>query len=163
MNNATNRRALGAPGTIQVGGRLLLVSPLTPAEELSVEYEFRRQLLEEAKTPLQQIAADLALLTPEHAQVAITAAVAQQAGSKDCKAEPTPEAVRYRLFHPAGCSFRLWMLARRNHPGLTLAEVADLVAAGSVQDILADLWLAFGGSADDDEKKADAPPSGVTT
>lgn len=153
MAISESANAFGAPATVVVGGKTWIVSAPTGPEELLIAYEYRRQIMAEAKTPLQSIAADLQGLPMGMAKMAIDAAVAAQASGVNGKAEPTDEAIGGRQFHVDGIRFRFWILAKKHHPELTLDMVRELITPDMVDDLNNQLWLAMRRK-DDDEKKA---------
>jgi hypothetical protein len=134
---AANANSTNAPGTVKIGERILLVSDLTPGQYMTLYNECRRQVLAELQTPLQSVMADIRKLPPEFQEVAIRAAVAQQSGGGS---EPTREAIAARMNHPEGVRFHVWLMARGNHPGLTLEEI--VLDQANVEQVQTDLWRA---------------------
>lgn len=152
MSIADSANAFGASATVSIGGKTWIVSAPTGPEELLIAYEYRRQIMEEAKTPLQAIAGDLQGLPMGMVKMAIDAAVAAQAAGIGGKAEPTDEAIGGRQFHVDGLRFRFWVLAKKNHPELTLDMVRELITPGMVDAVNNQLWLAMRRKVDDEKK-----------
>lgn len=136
-----NEQAVAAPRSVQVGKLLLVLAKPTAADELHIQSEWRRQCLATAKTPLQSILDDLKSLPPAMAQIAIEAAVKTQAASGEGgKVEPDEDKIFARLFTIDGLSYRLWHLARKADPALTLAAVRAEVEASDVAQVIADAF-----------------------
>lgn len=145
MDLEQNLAAGGAPGTVAVGGRVLVVRQPSDADYLTLRSELRRQCKAAVRTPLAAIADDLARLPAQYRQAAIEAAVAAQAGAPE--QEPTPESIRERIYHPEGAAFWLWLLARQHHPDLTGEACRELVTAENVHEVLAALLEVTGAEA----------------
>lgn len=134
---ASNSGSTNAPGTVLIGERLLLVSDLTPGEYMTLYEECRRQCMMDLQTPLQSIMNDIKKLPPEFQEMALRAAVQQQAGGGS---EPTREMVAARMNTVDGVRFHVWLMARKNHPGLRLEEIN--VDQSNLDRVQTDIWRA---------------------
>lgn len=142
MRSKPNRSLSPAVAPLHLGGKLYLVSSPTEADYLTARREFRRLASAAVRNPLAAIADDLLKLPAHLQQIAIDAAVKQQAGAE--KAEPTDAAIAEQLYTEAGCRFFVWLLTRRQHPEAATPEHFDtLITNANVTDVLAALFLAL--------------------
>jgi hypothetical protein len=121
----------------ELGGQTYLVGQPASADFTAL-YSYLRQRL---KNPLHAIADELAGLPPHIQQMAVKAAVELKAGGG---AQMTEEFVREQLFLPHGCAFLAWLLIRKNHPDVKLADVQKHVTDETVLPTLARLQQASG-------------------
>src|SRR5438105_5032681 len=101
-----NELAAGAPGTVEIGGRVYLVSQPTDAMFLTVKGYVKQRV----KTPLQAVAEDLKNLPPSLQVEALRAAAVVQAGGSAL----TAEAMQDVLLTPDGAAFLAWVHIRPN-------------------------------------------------
>lgn len=136
-----NELVTGAPGTIKLGDRTVLVAQPSDADFITLRKELRRQFVERRKSPLQSIVADVALLPPHLQTNVIREAVGLQNNGGE---EPTGEQVMEGLYQPEGCRFWVWYLARKCDPTLKLEDLSPLIDEHNVDEVLAALLEAAG-------------------
>lgn len=127
---------LGAPKLVTgADGHQYLMAPMSP-RDFAEHGAYLKSLCDaETQSPLAAIAADLKHLPAEFQGEAIRAAVAMKAGGK--KTEPSREAILAKSSELVGVRHQFWIAARKNHTGLTLAAVANIVSDANIFDILA--------------------------
>lgn len=122
----------GAAGTLNIGGRTLLLNPPTEAETLTITLEARRKL----PTPISLLVNDPSFSKlPESVQSKAieTAARAQVLNTRSQDLDATELA--QALLTPSVLAFAVWICARGNHKGITLEEVQKLVTDQNVGEV----------------------------
>ncbi len=74
----------------------------------------------------------LAKMAPEDRAIAV-----KELMEKDTKRE---HLINLALLHPDGCAFHIWMLSRKNHVNLGLAEIRALVTEQNVAELQQKVW-----------------------
>lgn len=134
-----NQLATGAPGTISLGGEVYLVGQPTPADFVTLRKRLRELWKAEHQNTLAAVTQELAGIPKEYHGVILAEAVKAKPST-----EPSNEALLALLMQEAGCRFWTWLLLRKHAPALTQTQVAELVTAGNVDQVLADLFEAGG-------------------
>jgi hypothetical protein len=137
-----NEAAAAPPKPLTIGGQVYLISPPTVSQNASI-FDFIRKRLARRATPLSLLANDPAFkLLPIQAQVeaAREGAKAQVAGAQNLD----PVAILDELMAPETLAFTVWLLARGNHPGLRLEDLAPHVTADNASQVFTELNEASG-------------------
>jgi hypothetical protein len=149
---AANKAALGAPGTIRIGGNVYLASQPTKSDFGTLNKFLLDFHKKKSAKLLAEISKEVANL-PADIKAAVMKEVAATAVGNST---PDANALGGLLLENEAIAFWTWHLCRKNHPELTLAEVtaavndpsnpafagemmADMLEATSMKDVVPNL------------------------
>ena len=135
-----NEKLASAPGTINLGGRTLLISKWTPAD-LYAAQDYARQAVRKSYNPFQEVAAAIDGLDLKEE---LRAQLYLQAHRVKVSGQIPDEAVDDFLKTCEGLAFQIFLLTRRNEPGLALESIRAWIGEGNRVDVFCALDEASG-------------------
>lgn len=133
-----NESVAGALGSFELGGKTFLVDQVTDQTIATLHKHLRKTM----KSPLASIMESLKGLPEELQKVAVAEAVKLQANGG---VEGNAVFFRDQMLSANGTGFLFWLLAKKNHPDLTLEKAMELVnKADSVMAVMEELSKACG-------------------
>lgn len=128
--------------SVALAGQTYLISQPTISQNASISFFIQKRLAKRT-TPVGLLVNDPAFSKlPPAAQTAaaVEAAKAQVAG------KPTLDAadILGEMMEPASLAFIFWLLARGNHPGLRLEDIAPHITDANAAEVFAELNEASG-------------------
>jgi|GEM_PF-535179 len=137
-NAKTNEAVAGAQGSFAIAGKTYLIDQVTDQTIATLHKHLRKTL----KSPLASIMESLKGMPEELQKSAISEAVKLQANGG---VEGNAIFFRDQMLSANGCGFLFWMLARKNHPELTLEKCYELVnQQESIVSVMEELSVACG-------------------
>jgi len=132
-----NENVAGAQGTVVIDGKTYLIDQVTDQAMATLHRHLRKTM----KSPLAAIMDSLRGLPEELQKIAVAEAVKLQANGG---AEGNSAFYHDQMLSPNGCGFLFWILAKRNHPELTLEKCVELVAKSTPEMVMTELATASG-------------------
>lgn len=149
-----NDAVCAPPRPLVLGERTLLLSPPTLSDTAGIAAEARRLLA--GQTPLGSLVNDPAFkLLPAACQVEAVREAAKVQVSGDGQNLSGMSLVE-ELAKPELLGFAIWVLARKNHPGLTLEEIRPAITEDNSGALFVD-FLEASGMLAMEKKTADGP------
>lgn len=139
-----NEEAVGAPGTIEIGGKTYLASQLSKPDFITLNKHLRAIHKKRTLSPLQALAAKISELPPAMQERAIKHAMDAEGRSGGRAAEPETADIAPIIYEPEGAAACAWLSIRKLQPHVTLEELAQHITPDTVDDVLATLMTATG-------------------
>ena len=135
-----NTAIVSAPNTISLGGITYLISPPTEKDTFAVFQNAKKQALK-LYNPIREamdVLKDIPCTEDQRTAILLQAHRVQAA-----KEIPVDTVSEY-LMSAKGAAFYFWILARKNHPELTLEKAEGLITEDTAVSVWADLDEASG-------------------
>jgi|694.fasta_scaffold127184_2 hypothetical protein len=137
IDSEMNENVAGAQGSVVFSGITYLIDQVTDKHIATLHKHLRRHL----KSPLASIVDSLAGLPLELQKTAIQEAVQLQANGG---AEGNEAFFRDGMQSAEGCGFLFWLLAKKNHPDLSLERCVAIINENNPEVALGEIAEASG-------------------